>query len=72
MKSPSLAERLRAMVVRQAGPATLTCSFVPGGQLHGVGIPSALYCQACGQAGAWHDVAAAAAIAGALSASRLN
>jgi hypothetical protein len=58
-----LSARLRALVVRLAGPATLTCAFVAGGKLNGVGIPSVLYCQACGRASVWHDVAEAVALA---------
>ena len=58
-----LSERLRALVVQHAGVATLTCTFEPGGQLHGVGIPSVLWCLTCRQARMWHDVADGAALA---------
>lgn len=66
---PPLSARLRAHVLRHAGKATLTCEFVPGGKLHGVGIPSVLYCQTCHQARMWHDVAAGAVIAALMEAS---
>lgn len=62
-RPPTLGERLRAAVVNHCGLETLTCEFAPGGKLHGVGIPSELYCQTCGHMRLWHDVAAAAAIA---------
>jgi len=61
-----LSTRLRALVVQHAGQATLTCTFEPGGKLHGVGIASVLWCRACHQAGMWHDVAAGAALAAAV------
>lgn len=69
MPPPPLSDRLRALVLRHATGATLTCTFVPGGQLHGVGIPSVLWCLTCAQAGMWHDVAAAAALAARVEAS---
>jgi hypothetical protein len=62
MLDRTLAERLRATVLNQAGAATLSCRFQPGGKLHGVGIPSPLYCLGCGHARVWHDVAEAAVI----------
>jgi hypothetical protein len=58
-----LSERLRALVLQHASVATLTCPFTPGGKLHGIGIPSVLWCLTCQQAGMWHDVAAAAVLA---------
>lgn len=60
MRGP-LGDRLRALVLTYADATTLTCRFVPGGKLHGVGIASELYCARCGQARQWHDVAEAAA-----------
>lgn len=59
---PSLAVRLRDRVLTFANAQTLVCPFEPGGQLHGVGIPSSLYCRLCCHARLWHDVAQAAAI----------
>ena len=59
---PTLVERLRDDIVRHCGPAPLSCTFVPGGKLHGVGISSELYCQTCHCPRLWHDVAEAAAI----------
>lgn len=59
---PSLSVRLRALVVTHAGARPLTCTFAPGGKLHGVGIPSVLWCLTCGQAAMWHDVGAASAV----------
>ncbi len=52
--------RLRADVLRlSAGDARiLTCVFEPGGKTHGVGVPSPLYCQRCGQSQFLHDLAA--------------
>ena len=64
-----LSERLRALVVQHAGVATLTCTFAPGGKLHGVGIPSVLWCLTCHQARMWHDVADGAALAAGTEAS---
>jgi hypothetical protein len=66
---PALPDRLLAAVrTHCADGAVLACpSFVAGGKLHGVGIPSELYCQVCGHASLWHDVVQAAAIVAAAS-----
>lgn len=66
---PPLSVRLAAYVVTHAGTGPLTCTFVPGGKLHGVGIPSVLWCAACLQAAMWHDIGAAAALAARVEAS---
>ncbi len=55
---PMTSTRLRALLVNQASEATVTCAFVPGGKLGGVGIRSHLYCATCGQGRLWHEVAA--------------
>lgn len=52
-----VAERLRALILDQAGEAVLTCKFVPGGKFGGVGIQSYLYCANCSQGHLWHLVA---------------
>lgn len=64
-----LSARLRAIVLAQCGVGTLTCVFEPGGKLHGVGIPSPLWCGRCGHAVTWHTVAEAAAVAAQLESS---
>lgn len=53
-----VSERLRALLVNQAGEAVLTCTFQPGGKFGGVGIRSHLYCAHCSQGLMWHEVAA--------------
>lgn len=58
-----LSARLRAIVLVQCGQQTLTCTFEPGGKLHGVGIASDLYCIRCGEAHTWHTVAEACRLA---------
>jgi hypothetical protein len=60
MNAP-LSARLRELVVDMAGTATLTCTFAPGGRLHGVGIRAPFYCANCGQARHWHHLVAEAA-----------
>lgn len=54
-----LSEQLRRLVRHVATPATLTCSFVPGGRAVGAGIVSPFHCASCNQALMWHQVAAA-------------
>lgn len=54
--------RLRALLVSHASEATVTCTFVPGGKLGGVGIQSHLYCANCSQGRIWHEVAAGLAL----------
>jgi hypothetical protein len=66
MNDAPLSARLRELVVDMAGTATLTCTFAPGGRLHGVGIRAPFYCANCGQARHWHLVAEAATFAAAV------
>lgn len=54
-----LSVQLREIVKGVARTSTLTCAFVPGGRLHGAGIPGPSYCATCNQSFIWHAVAKA-------------
>lgn len=62
VRAPGVVERLRVLLVNQAGEAVLSCRFQPGGQFNGVGIRSRLYCANCSQGLMWHEVAAGLAL----------